>query len=201
MIKYEINLLNKILKYLEEEHFNFFTIRTFYFNNNCFSFYEKEIGEKGLYVLIKGALNDINFKVVLSDIIKSRFPSEKCNACHVYPAAIGRKCKSCSGLLNHSFSEYKTPARRSGQTTRIIDAAIKELFTKGELYLLKKTAFYKNRSVTPAGKTQFVDPDHKMSNQAQYDFIYRVMKRLEAEHKGFHKIKTINKDYIHVIVK
>ena len=90
--------------------------------------------------------------------------------------------------------------RRSGKTTRMIDEAVQYLFEKGELYLFKKCGF-KNavRTLTNHQKL-FVDPDHKMSNQAQQDFIYRVMKRLEVEHNGSHKIKTMSKDYIHVTI-
>ena len=53
----------------------------------------------------------------------------------------------------------------------------------------------------PEKEKLFVDTDHRMSNLAQEDFVYRVMKRLESEHNSTHKIKTINRDYIHVIVK
>jgi len=89
--------------------------------------------------------------------------------------------------------------RASGQTTRLIDEAVQHLFNTGQLFLLKKTALNKQRSFIPEGGLLFVDPDHRMSNQAQNNFIYRVMKRLEFEHSGSHKIKTISKDYIHVI--
>ena len=89
--------------------------------------------------------------------------------------------------------------RRTGKTTRLIDQAIQSLFANDQLYLLKKQAISKFRNIIKDGSTLFVDPDHRMSNQAQQNFIYRVMKRLEFEHKGSHKIKTINKDYIHVI--
>lgn len=89
--------------------------------------------------------------------------------------------------------------KRSGQTTRLIDKAIQEFFNKGQLFLLKKTALRRSGSLIPNGHSLFIDPDHLMSNRAQEDFIYRVMKRLEFEHSGSHKIKTINKDYIHVI--
>lgn len=89
--------------------------------------------------------------------------------------------------------------RRSGETTRMIDEAVQYLFENGELYLFKKCGFkIASRNHIDSQKI-FVDPDHKMSNQAQQDFIYRVMKRLEAEHNGSHKIKTMSKDYIHVI--
>ena len=89
--------------------------------------------------------------------------------------------------------------RCSGQTTRLIDEAIQYLFTNGKIYLLKKTALNKANYFLPEKEKLFVDPDHRMSNQAQQNFIYRVMKRLESEHYGSHKIKTISKDYIHVI--
>jgi hypothetical protein len=89
--------------------------------------------------------------------------------------------------------------RASGQTTRLIDSAIQQLFNTKHLYLLKKQALRRSISIIPAGAMLFVDPDHKMSNQAQQNFIYRVLKRLESEHYGSHKIKTISKDYIHVI--
>jgi hypothetical protein len=89
----------------------------------------------------------------------------------------------------------------SGQTTRLIDQAVQVLFNSGGLYLVKKNALRRSSSIVPNGQTLFIDPDHMMSNRAQENFIYRVMKRLEAEHHGSHKIKTINKDYIHVIVK
>lgn len=90
--------------------------------------------------------------------------------------------------------------RRSGQTTRLIDQAIQHLFTNRQLYLLKKSALSKANYFLPEKETLFVDPDHKMCNQAQQNFIYRVMKRLESEHLGSHKIKTISKDYIHVVI-
>lgn len=89
--------------------------------------------------------------------------------------------------------------RRSGQTTRLIDQSIQELFNKGKLFLLKKNALRRSAGIVPVGQTLFIDPDHMMSNRAQEEFIYRVLKRLESEHKGSHKIKTISKDYIHVI--
>ena len=89
--------------------------------------------------------------------------------------------------------------RRTGKTTRLIDQAIQSLFANDQLYLLKKQALNKFRNIIKDGSTLFVDPDHRMSNQAQYDFIYRVMKRLEVEHAGTYKLKTVSKDYIHVI--
>lgn len=90
--------------------------------------------------------------------------------------------------------------KASGQTTRLIDQAIQELFNSGQLYLLRKAALNRNGSIIPKGNTLFVDPDHRMSNQAQNDFVYRVMKRLEFEHSGSHKIKTLAVDYVHIIV-
>ncbi|MBC7845544.1 MAG: hypothetical protein H7Y10_03530 [Flavobacterium sp.] len=89
--------------------------------------------------------------------------------------------------------------RRTGKTTRLIDEAIQYLFEKGELYLFKKCGFKIASRSFISSQRIFIDPDHKMANQAQQDFIYRVMKRLEFEHKGSHKIKTMSKDYIHVI--
>jgi hypothetical protein len=89
--------------------------------------------------------------------------------------------------------------RASGQTTRLIDEAIQYLFTKGQVYLLKKTALSKANYFLPQKEKLFVDPDHRGNNMAQNNFIYRVLKRLESEHYGSHKIKTISKDYIHVI--
>jgi hypothetical protein len=90
--------------------------------------------------------------------------------------------------------------RASGQTTRLIDEAIQYLFTKGQIYLLKKTALSKANYFLPEKEKLFVDPDHKGNNIAQNNFIYRVMKRLEFEHSESHKIKTISKDYIHVTI-
>ena len=91
--------------------------------------------------------------------------------------------------------------RCSGQTTRLIDEAIQYLFTNGSIFLLKKSGLKRSNYFLPEKEKLFVDPDHRMSNLAQEDFVYRVMKRLEAEHYSTHKIKTINRDYIHVIVK
>lgn len=88
--------------------------------------------------------------------------------------------------------------RRSGQTTRLIDKAIQELFTKGKLYLVKKSALNRSNSIVPNTNSLFVDPDHKMSNQAQQEFIYRTLKRLEIEHCKSHKINTMSKDYIYI---
>ena len=89
--------------------------------------------------------------------------------------------------------------RQTGKTTRLTDQAIQSLFANDQLYLLKKQAISKFRTIIKDGSTLFVDPDHRMNNQAQYDFIYRVMKRLEVEHEGRYKLKTVSKDYIHVI--
>jgi len=91
--------------------------------------------------------------------------------------------------------------RRSGQTTRLIDEAIQYLFTKGQVYLLKKTALSKANYFLPEKEKLFVDPDHKMANQAQNDFIYLMMKRLEFEHERSFKIISITKDVIHLKVK
>lgn len=91
--------------------------------------------------------------------------------------------------------------RRSGQTTRLIDQAIQYLFTNGQIYLLKKTALSKSSYFLPEKEKLFVDPDHKMANQAQYDFIYHTMKRLEYEHERSFKIHSITKDLIHLKVK
>jgi len=90
--------------------------------------------------------------------------------------------------------------RRSGQTTRLIDQAVQELFKKGQLFLLRKAALNRSRSIVPENSDLLVDPDHRMSNQAQNNFVYRVMKRLEAEHYGSHKIKTMTVDYIHITI-
>jgi len=91
--------------------------------------------------------------------------------------------------------------RRSGQTTRLIDDAVQELFTKGELFLLRKNAISKSSSIVTKTATVFVDPDHRMGNQAQNDFVYRAMRRLEFEHRGSHKIKKLAVDYIHIVIQ
>lgn len=91
--------------------------------------------------------------------------------------------------------------RASGQTTRLIDEAIQYLFTKGQIYLLKKTALSKANYFLPEKEKLFVDPDHKMANQAQNDFIYQMMKRLEFEHERSFKTISITKDVIHLKVK
>lgn len=88
--------------------------------------------------------------------------------------------------------------KRSGQTTRLIDSAIQSLFEKGELFLFKKCGL-KKASLVLKNTPFFLDPDHRGNNMVQNDFVYRVMKRLESEHLLSHKIKAINKDYIHVI--
>jgi hypothetical protein len=90
--------------------------------------------------------------------------------------------------------------RQTGKTTRLIDQAIQSLFANNQLYLLRKHALGKFRNIIKDGSTLFVDPDHKMSNMAQNDFIYRVMKRLEFEHFGTY-IMIPNKDYIHIKTK
>lgn len=89
---------------------------------------------------------------------------------------------------------------KSGETTRLIDKAVQFLFKKGELFLLKKNALKRYLSIVPSEEYLFVDPDHKMSNQSQCDFIYRVVKRLEAEHEGSFKIVRVSKEYIHIKV-
>lgn len=103
--------------------------------------------------------------------------------------------------ITESYPEETIIIRASGKTTRLVDNAIQHLFKNSNLYLLKKNAIKRSNSIVPNGSFVFIDPDHKMCNQAQQEFIYRVLKRLEAEHYSTHKIKTINRDYIHVIVK
>ena len=90
--------------------------------------------------------------------------------------------------------------RRTGKTTRLIDQAIQSLFNNGQLYLLRKHAVGNFRNIIKNGSTLFVDPDHKMSNMAQNEFVYRVMKRLEFEHTQSCTMK-MNKDYIHIKTK
>lgn len=90
--------------------------------------------------------------------------------------------------------------RRTGKTTRLIDQAIQSLFANGQLYLLRKHALGKFRNIIKDGSTLFVDPDHKMSNMAQNDFVYKVMKRLEFEHTEGYTAKT-DRDYIHIKTK
>ena len=69
--------------------------------------------------------------------------------------------------------------RCSGQTTRLIDEAIQYLFTNGSIFLLKKSGLKRSNYFLTEKEKLFVDPDHRMSNLAQEDFVYRVMKRLE----------------------
>lgn len=103
--------------------------------------------------------------------------------------------------ITEAYPEEIILIKKSGQTTRLIDNAIQHLFKNSNLYLLKKNAIKRSNSIVPNNCFVFIDPDHKMSNQAQQNFIYRVLKRLESEHSESHKIKTISKDYIHVVTK
>lgn len=90
---------------------------------------------------------------------------------------------------------------RSGQTTRLIDQAVQSLFDKSELFLLRKSILQRSGSIVKNGLPVFIDPDHKMSNRAQQDFIYRVMRRLESEHSGSIEFAKTSKDYIHIKTK
>lgn len=66
--------------------------------------------------------------------------------------------------------------RRNGKTTRCVDDAIQELFTK------KKLEIYKNKNLG------FKDPDSEKHNTAQYHFIHTLLGRLKLEHDGSYKI-------------
>ncbi len=89
---------------------------------------------------------------------------------------------------------------RSGQTTRLIDAAIQSLFEKGELILFRKNGLSKANAVLK-GLPLFVDPDHTGTNMAQNDFVYRVLKRLESEHKNCYTTNMQHSNYIHIKLK
>jgi hypothetical protein len=69
--------------------------------------------------------------------------------------------------------------RRTGKTTRLIDAAIQSLFEKKELRL----------SLNHDVKSDFLDQDSTPGNQAQRNFVERLVKRLSTEHSYCCEIK------------
>ncbi|MBB1150266.1 hypothetical protein H4K35_09010 [Myroides sp. NP-2] len=74
--------------------------------------------------------------------------------------------------------------RRSGRTTRIVDEAIQQLFTKGSIYVPTKTHLEENLKDTRSVKKNMnyiVDPDWD-KGYAQRDLFSRILKRLELEH-------------------
>lgn len=77
--------------------------------------------------------------------------------------------------------------RRSGKTTRLVDAAIQALFERGELHLSE------NHNV----KTDFLDQDSTPQNRAQREFVDRLMKRLFMEHEGSF-VKKRKANFIHI---
>ena len=91
--------------------------------------------------------------------------------------------------------------RRTGKTTRLIDEAIQYLFKNKTLYLFTDIGISTSTPSVPKEEIVFIDPDHRRGNNAQRDFIYRVLGRLEIEHKNCVTIKkepyflkiTINK--------
>lgn len=78
--------------------------------------------------------------------------------------------------------------RATGKTTLLIDRAIQELFTKGEIWVPRKHQIkerwrgYSEEHIKRM--TEFVDPDHEPGNECQAYFITRLQNRLFNEHSG-----------------
>lgn len=72
--------------------------------------------------------------------------------------------------------------RRSGKTTRLIDHAIQVLFKEGRI-LAPITWDYDYMVKVGEDKLLMIDEDWKRGNRAQTDFIERLLKRLESEHR------------------
>lgn len=79
--------------------------------------------------------------------------------------------------------------RKNGTTTRLIDAAVQHLFTKGSLKLLSQddlNHLSREERRHPTKELEvslkFVDPAAKKGNNAQEEFIQRFMMRLAMEH-------------------
>lgn len=86
--------------------------------------------------------------------------------------------------------------RRSGKTTKIIDAAIQQLFTEGEIWIPSK---YKIRSVDVYDVKHFefneeykvkavIDEDWN-KGYAQEDLSERIIRRIDLEHKYQYEIE------------
>lgn len=95
--------------------------------------------------------------------------------------------------------DFSQRGRRSGKTTRLIDEAIQYLFKNKTLYLFTDIGLSSTPSVTKE-KTVFIDPDHRFGNNAQRDFIHRILRRLEIEHAGCTTLKR-EQSYIKISVK
>jgi len=72
--------------------------------------------------------------------------------------------------------------RRTGKTTRLINETIEYLFQNKEIVL-----YVGSRS----NKSDFVDEDHEPGNYAQANFVKRLLRRIDNEHKDTYKIESL----------